>query len=95
HEGAPVPHHANPFQHIEAESTFFKMLGEIIEGDIIPAGYGMLVNEWKDGIYPDVEYLKVGLRGKKEIQVSLAAPIWKKQAQLWVQGLSALSHFSK
>lgn len=95
HEGAPVPLHTNPFQHAEAESRFFGVLGEVVKNGIIPTGYGMLIDEWEDGIYPDVEYLRIGLHGKKEIQVSLAAPVWRRRAQLWVQGLSVLSHFSE
>ena len=59
--------------------------------DVIPAGYGILPDEY-EGDYPDTEELTLSGQ-RKSITVSLAEPIWKARAICWVQALSVLSHF--
>ncbi|KAJ7587400.1 hypothetical protein C8J56DRAFT_1050619 [Mycena floridula] len=93
HEAVKVPRHANPFINSpEHENAFFKTLAEVIETEVVPAGYGILPTEWDEEGYPDTVTLAVGRRNKP-IVLSLADPIWKARAEYWVQGLSVLGCF--
>ncbi|KAJ7683337.1 hypothetical protein B0H17DRAFT_941951 [Mycena rosella] len=95
HAAIEVPDHRNPFlEDSAAESRFFSVLSEVVKQEITPAGYGLLVEEWGEDGYPDVEILQAGKQMKTNIRVSLAHPIWAQRAELWVQGLSVLSHFN-
>ncbi|KAF7343727.1 hypothetical protein MSAN_01953300 [Mycena sanguinolenta] len=77
HEAIDVPDHRNPFtDDAHGENLFFSVLADVVKQDIMPAGYGLLAEEWDNDGYPDVEILKVGKRARKEIEVSLAHPIW-------------------
>ncbi|KAJ7815663.1 hypothetical protein B0H14DRAFT_2255752, partial [Mycena olivaceomarginata] len=92
HDAVEVPDHKNPFSdHPVVECTFLPLLTDLIRQDIIPAGYGMLPEEWDEDSYPDVEILYMGRQMKMRMHISLAYPIWAQQARLWVQGLRALS----
>ena len=89
HQGANIPHHLSPFSE-HGEHVFFETLANIIQEGVTPAGYGILQDEWTDGVYPAVEKLNVGRRGKSS-EISLSADIWLQRATLWVQGLSVLT----
>ncbi|KAJ7264689.1 hypothetical protein C8J57DRAFT_1069863, partial [Mycena rebaudengoi] len=94
HEAIDVPDHRNPLSGDEVmERRFFSVLGQVLEADIVPAGYGIMPEEWEDEGYPNVEVLTAGKLGKTKIWVSLANIIWKQRAKLWVQALNVLSHF--
>ncbi|KAJ7487940.1 hypothetical protein FB451DRAFT_1025194 [Mycena latifolia] len=95
HEAIDVPDHRNPFSDDSAtESLFFGVLSEVVRQDVTPVGYGLLPEEWDEDGYPDVEILRAGKQMKTKIRVSLAHPIWRQRAKLWVQGLNVLSHFN-
>ncbi|KAJ7183656.1 hypothetical protein C8R46DRAFT_1159146 [Mycena filopes] len=95
HDAIEVPDHRNPFSDdTGSESLFFELLAEVVEEEVIPTGYGVLPEEWGEDGYPDVEILTAGKRGKTKIRVSLANPIWRQRAELWVQALNVLSHFN-
>jgi hypothetical protein len=89
----PVSESRRPFSNDKSQETFFAVLGDVVKENIVPSGYGMMPNEWANGIYPVIEHVTVGQRGQKNIEISLIDPIWKERATLWIQGLSALSHF--
>ncbi|KAJ6568794.1 hypothetical protein B0H19DRAFT_939409, partial [Mycena capillaripes] len=94
HEAIDVPDHRSPFPDDSvAESKFWTVLSEVVEQEIIPTGYGLLLEEWEEDGYPDEEILYAGKQMKTKIRVSLAHPIWAQRARLWVQGLNVLSHF--
>ncbi|KAJ7042188.1 hypothetical protein C8F04DRAFT_946252, partial [Mycena alexandri] len=95
HDAIDVPDHRNPFsEDTVSENTFFELLAAVMAEEIIPAGYGVLPAEWGEDNYPDVETLRAGKRGTTKIRVSLANPIWRQRAELWVQALKVLSHFN-
>ncbi|KAF8212981.1 hypothetical protein K438DRAFT_1430536, partial [Mycena galopus ATCC 62051] len=92
HEAVDVPDHKNPFSdNSGAENLFFSVLEQVVREEIIPAGYGILADEWEEDAYPIVEILAVGRQMKKNICVSLASPIWLQCATLWAQSLNVLS----
>jgi hypothetical protein len=93
HEGIGVPRHHNPFTDKKEETQFFEVFAKVVEEDIEPVGYGLHSDEWENGEYPLLEFIKVGKRAAKQIQVSLEDPLWKSRAVLWVQGLNVLSYF--
>jgi hypothetical protein len=93
HDAINPPDHRNPFPDSHAEREFFAALRQIIEGDIIPTGYGLFSDEWEDGEYPVVETIKVGRRAGKTVDISLAEPIWQHCTVLWVQSLDLLTRF--
>ena len=95
HDAITVPSHANPFtSNSGAQRTFCSVLADVVRHNVIPSSYGVLPEEWTDGLYPDTEQLIVG-RKRKPITLLLADPIWKAQAIQWVQGLSVLSQFQE
>jgi hypothetical protein len=93
HEAINPPPHNNPFQD-DTQDLFFRVIAEVIEQDIIPLGYHLLPVECEDGIYPLFEEIKIGRKGKNEVQIDLSDPIWQQRAILWVQALDVLSHFN-
>ncbi|KAJ7869213.1 hypothetical protein B0H14DRAFT_2346163 [Mycena olivaceomarginata] len=52
HEPVPVPKHANPFPEDETMQLFHDTLSAAEEIGLIPPGYGLLPDEWEDGVYP-------------------------------------------
>lgn len=93
HEGVEVMQGCCPFRSQAAEDDFYKVLGNVIQARVIPAGYGLLLPEWEDGIYPATETLKIGVRSRKEIEIELSDNIWYDRAVLWGQALSTLQLF--
>lgn len=95
HEEIEVPDHRNPFADDPvSESNFFEVLARVVEAEIVPAGYSLLPEEWEEDGYPDIEILTAGKQGETKIRMSLANPIWKQRAELWVQALNVLSRFN-
>ncbi|KAG8912103.1 hypothetical protein FRC01_005288 [Tulasnella sp. 417] len=93
HPSIPVPVATNPFQDQAQEqvwNVFRESLASIIEQGIIPPGYGVRIEEWDDGTYPDLGYIPVGPRGDRRKHVLLPAEVWLPRAQLWAQGLEVL-----
>ncbi|KAJ7149583.1 hypothetical protein C8R46DRAFT_915629 [Mycena filopes] len=70
---------------------FLWALGEIVQLNLVPEGYGVIEDEWEDGSYPSMEAINPGTRGK-EIVVELPRDIWLPRAVLFAQGLDALEH---
>jgi len=89
HAGIAVPYHNSPFSDPKVAKAFFQGLGEVIEHNIEPIGYGMPSDEWEGG-YP--ESIPAKQRGKR-IQVYFTDPIWKCRATLWVQALHVMHCF--
>lgn len=92
HEAVHVPSCRNPFRSDE-EIIFFTGLREVIAQDITPENFGLTPEEWGSEQYPMFEAIRVGRRVAKDVDVSLAEPIWYTQAHLWCQVLSALSFY--
>jgi hypothetical protein len=90
HNGIEVPSHRSPFSK-EDESAFFETLAQAVQLNITPAGYGVLPEEWIDGLYPSFEELIVGRR-RRAFRISLSDEIWLQRARLWVQGLAVLTY---
>ncbi|KAI6013291.1 hypothetical protein EDC04DRAFT_2579533 [Pisolithus marmoratus] len=93
HEAVIVPSHRNPFQNNEEEITFFIGLREVLAQDITPSNFGLTPIEWDSEEYLAFETIRVGCRVAKEVDISLAEPIWYSRACLWCQALSALSFY--
>lgn len=98
HQAVEVPVSGNPFTSLggkdpkREENIFLQTFTMVAEQGIIPAGYGMRPEEWDDGSYPDVEVLRTRKKGGKEMVLKLDNPVWKRRAELWVQGLNVLHH---
>lgn len=93
HKGVEVVQGCCPFQSKAAEEDFYKVLGNIIQARVVPAGYGLLHPEWENGAYPLTETLKIGVRSRKEIEIELREHLWYDRAVLWGQALSTLQLF--
>jgi hypothetical protein len=93
HAAIEVPSHGNNFLDNDTEFTFFATLENIVNDDIIPAGYGLLPGEWDGGMYPVFETLQARKRNGKEMRISLEEPIWYRRAILWGQAINLLYHF--
>ena len=92
HEVVLVPSHQNPFWSNE-EAIFFAGLQEVITQNITPDNFGLTPAEWGSDQYPVLETIHVGQHAVKDVDVSLAEPIWYTRARLWCQALSALSFY--
>ncbi|KAF8189539.1 hypothetical protein K438DRAFT_1593144, partial [Mycena galopus ATCC 62051] len=92
HEAVPVPKHAEPFEDETAMQLFYDALAQAdADGTVFP-GYGLLLEEWEDGVYPSFEILKSGRRGGKQLCVALPDSIWRPRAEMWGRGLAILDH---
>jgi hypothetical protein len=91
HEAIQTPSSNSPFKDLFEEKTLFRALGEIVQQNVIPMGYGVLPEEWENGSYPVLEDLQIG-RKRGLVQVSLLDKIWLARSRLWVQGLYVLTY---
>lgn len=82
-EAVDVPEIASPFLTPADEQEFYAALAVLQNEQVIPAGYGLLPDEWDDHSYPTLEVLGSGRRGRREITVSLPEIIWRPRAELW------------
>ncbi|KAF9491138.1 hypothetical protein BDN71DRAFT_1398875 [Pleurotus eryngii] len=85
-EPVEVPSSGCPFA-AEEHEVFGRLLQSLRDQAIIPAGYGILPSEWMEDGYPQVEVIKSGKRGHKELQVVLPDEVWRPRAEYWVQAL--------
>ncbi|KAJ7720708.1 hypothetical protein B0H16DRAFT_1666429 [Mycena metata] len=92
HDPVPVPKHANPFPDDTTMQIFHEALSAANDVDLVPEGYGLLPDEWVDGVYPTFEILKSGRRGTKQLRVALPDSIWRPRAEMWGRGLAILDH---
>ncbi|KAG1854302.1 hypothetical protein C8R48DRAFT_599092, partial [Suillus tomentosus] len=94
HEAIRVPSHNNTFgTDEETQEQFFAVLAEVVAKRITPAHCQLTPDEWEGNQYPAFETIRAGRRGVKELQVSLAEPIWFHRATLWCQALLVLTMF--
>ena len=91
HAAISVPAHWNPFNHNEAEVSYFKGLCEVVVQDVTPDGFGLTPVEWPSDEYPLFETIHIGCR--KYADISLADPVWYSQAHLWSQAVSTLTFY--
>ncbi|KAJ7221835.1 hypothetical protein B0H12DRAFT_976253, partial [Mycena haematopus] len=75
HKAVAVPKHADPFSG-EASQVFDTAFEHVQAANIVPAGYGLLPEEWDSGEYPSFEILKSGRKGRKELRIALPDSIW-------------------
>ncbi|KAI9568349.1 hypothetical protein HD554DRAFT_2022330 [Boletus coccyginus] len=92
HEAVHVPTLKSPFTDGD-EARFFTMLREVVSQKILPSGFGLMPAEWDTDHYPVFGSIHVGRRGSKQLNISLADPIWYNRACLWCQGLISLQCF--
>lgn len=55
----------------------------------LPHGYGVLQEEWEDGVYPEVEELPIGQAQRTKF-IHLPSHVWLPRAVLWTQALCVL-----
>ncbi|KAJ7734873.1 hypothetical protein B0H16DRAFT_1767027, partial [Mycena metata] len=92
-EPVSVPKHDNPFSD-EALHVFDTALAEAQCLHILPPGYGLLPEEWEDGIYPAFEILESGRKGSKELRVALPDRLWRPRAEQWGRALATLNELT-
>jgi len=86
----PVPKHASPFRSDDDHTLFEEAFSAVYESKIVPAGYGVLQEEWAGLEYASQYMIKSNRRGVKEIQVSIPKAVWLPRAALWAQGLDVM-----
>lgn len=89
-----VPKHANPFSD-EGMAIFEKTMEKTEQRGIVPAGFGLLEEEWEDGSYPAYEILRSGRKGSRELRVALPDFIWRPRAEMWGRGLDILNRLTE
>jgi hypothetical protein len=94
HEAAVVPDHANPFQHEGDEEIFQQVFDTVTEQGLIPAGYGLLPEEWEDGEYPSYELIRSGKRSGNNLHVALPDFIWRRRAEMWGQAIDIVNRLT-
>ncbi|KAJ3872081.1 hypothetical protein F5051DRAFT_463562 [Lentinula edodes] len=86
-----TPRHICPLTN-EEMAIFNEALQLAVAQGIVPVGYGICPEEWKDNHYPSIEIIQTGRKGAKEISVQLPDFIWRPRAHLWTLGLNILEH---
>ncbi|KAJ7488711.1 hypothetical protein B0H11DRAFT_1720371, partial [Mycena galericulata] len=87
HDPIEVPKHTSPFLTAEGKEIFNQALEMVQAEDIIPSGFGVAEGEWEDGIYPEIEVVKVG---RKDSEVELPFVVWWPRAVAWARGLELM-----
>lgn len=90
HEPIQVAKHQNLFRSDGQEAEFFTILEMVVADGLIPEDHGVQPSEWDDGVYPELEVIKPGTRGKA-IDVVLTRDIWLPRAIQWTQALDLMS----
>lgn len=93
HEAVEVPGKGSPFTCVEAEAEFWSVLDQVMLEDITPTGYGLLEEDVTQGVESTVEHIPIGRHGTQFVTVSLADPVWTRQAKTWCQALTILTLF--
>ncbi|KAJ7053516.1 hypothetical protein C8F01DRAFT_996534, partial [Mycena amicta] len=95
HKPVPVPKHECPFGKDEKLMGLFSdALYKANASGFIPQGYGLLEDEWENGVYPSFEILKSGRRGGRQLRIDLPDVIWRARAELWGRGLAILNQIN-
>ncbi|KAF9494294.1 hypothetical protein BDN71DRAFT_1471712 [Pleurotus eryngii] len=94
HKPVKVPHSVCPFD--KAGRQLFETAVSVAqEHNFVPAGYGVLLDEWDDDGYPSEEIITSGKKGGKELRVTLPIKTWKPRAERWAQALYAYTMFDE
>jgi len=88
HEPIEVPKHQLPFHNPEAVQIFLDALKEAAIEGIVPDDFGLREDEWEDGLYPEIEHLKVG---KRVVEIMLPFEVWYPRAVVWARGLELMT----
>ncbi|KAF9246834.1 hypothetical protein BU15DRAFT_69696 [Melanogaster broomeanus] len=91
HEAAEVPGQTNPFDHQDLENTFMQALNVVQELGHIPSEFGIREEEWDQDGYSEMETIKSGRRGRRELIVELPHSIWYPRSVRWCQALEVIS----
>ena len=90
----PVPENNNPFtsnnSNANTMQTFVIMLELYKSTNYIPSGFGMLPDEWENGLYPTIQAIPSGRRGSRQLEIGLPDPIWRPRSEKWVQALDIM-----
>ncbi|KAG9076855.1 hypothetical protein FS749_011321, partial [Ceratobasidium sp. UAMH 11750] len=76
HPPVKVPRHCNPFPTIDVEDQFWSAMQEACDDEYVPQGYGVSPGEWEEGIYPEIETIRIGNRKRGEMDVALPNSVW-------------------
>ncbi|KAK7059428.1 hypothetical protein R3P38DRAFT_3522500 [Favolaschia claudopus] len=82
---------AQDIRHQPVKQQFLALLEDVLaEPELIPEEYGVLVEEWEEDSYPEVEVFRPGTKGK-EISVVLPREEWYPRVVRWVKAVDLLS----
>jgi len=84
-----VPAHNSPFNDSEMQAFGLTLANYEASGHL-PPGYGMLPDEWQDGLYPTFQALQTGRRGSKRLEIGLPDMVWRPRSELWVRALDIM-----
>lgn len=87
HPPVPVPNRQFPFVLRETELLFQEAFDIAEEDGYVPAGYGVLQDEWENGLYPETEYIGKGRKHDPSLYISLPHKVWYPRAVRWAVGL--------
>lgn len=95
HKAIKVPRRQTPFTNMNsaAMGIFLETLQQVHSAGYAPAGFGILADEWEDGVYPTHEVLMLGYK-RKELTVSLPETVWFPRALAWAQALYVVNYIS-
>lgn len=91
HPGVPVPDNSNPFADEDDFDHFAAALEALCSQCFLPGGYGVRPDEQEGGGFQEIEVIRSGRRGQKELEVALPEAIWRPRTELWAQGLHVMN----
>lgn len=92
HPPVQVPAKSNPFKLPGEEQAFWDAVFQANQEDFSPVGYGILEEEWDQGVYPEIESLRVGKRKNSTQDIVLPCSIWLPRAVQWARALHVLKY---
>ncbi|KAF8607736.1 hypothetical protein BDV93DRAFT_278056 [Ceratobasidium sp. AG-I] len=95
HPPIAVPARSSPFSSADEEDLYWTALAQAEGDNFTPSGYGVLAAEWEDGLYPEIEVIKVGKRRKGVHEIVLPCHVWLPRALRWARALHVLNYFNE
>lgn len=91
HPPVSVPSCQCPFGSIDMEETFWRAFSLAQQDDFVPAGYGVLEEEWEEGQYPSEQYIGNNRKHNPTPFIPLPYHLWYPRAVRSAIGLHIMN----
>jgi hypothetical protein len=91
HPPVPIPQQQCPFTSTEELALFLEAFQIAEQDGFVPAGYGVLEDEWEEGSYPGEQYIGSDRKLNPSLFIPLPPDIWFPRAVGWAVALHVMN----